>query len=107
MNMIVNRRQFERLEITERAVAVNDRGLQLGPVKQAGGGGMLVVAATPEALTLMPVGRRMRVTIVEPNLGTSNTMDVEVVYLRDDNRVGMEFVNLADDELDSLGTPVR
>lgn len=105
--MIVNRRQFERLEITERAVAVNDRGLQLGPVKQAGGGGMLVVAATPEALTLMPVGRRMRVTIVEPNLGTSNTMDVEVVYLRDDNRVGMEFVNLADDELDSLGTPVR
>ena len=96
---IVNRRQFERLEITEQAVAVNDRGLQLGPVKQAGGGGMLVIAATPEALALMPVGRRMRVTIVEPNLGTSNTMDVEVMYRRDDNRIGMQFVNITSDEL--------
>jgi hypothetical protein len=92
---ITNRRQFERLEITERAVAVNDEGLPLGPVKQAGGGGMLVIAANPEALTLMPIGRRMRVTIVEPNLGTSNTMDVEVLYLREDGRVGMQFVTIA------------
>jgi hypothetical protein len=98
---ITNRRQFERLEITERAVAVNDRGLQLGPVKQASGGGMLVVAATPEALALMPIGRRMRVTIVEPNLGTSNTLDVEVMYRRDENRVGMQFVTLAEEELES------
>jgi hypothetical protein len=98
---ITNRRQFERLAITERAVAVNDRGLQLGPVKQAGGGGMLVVAATPEALTLMPVGRRMRVTIVEPNLSISNTMDVEVMYRNADNHVGMQFVNIGDDEQDS------
>lgn len=98
---ITNRRQFERLEITERAVAVNDRGLQLGPVKQAGGGGMLVVAATPGALALMPVGRRMRVTIVEPNLGTSNTMDVEVMYCHEDNHVGMQFINIGDEELDS------
>jgi len=96
---ITNRRQFERLEITERAVAVNDRGLQLGPVTQAGGGGMLVAAATQEALALMPVGRRMRLTIVEPNLGTSNTMDVEVMYRQDDNRIGMQFVNIADTEL--------
>ena len=98
---ITNRRQFERLEITERAVAVNDRGSQLGPVKQAGGGGMLVIAANPEALTLMPVGRRMRVTIVEPELGVSNTMDVEVMYRQDDNRVGMQFVHITDDELRS------
>ena len=98
---ITNRRQFERLEITERAVAVNDRGSQLGPVKQAGGGGMLVIAANPEALTLMPVGRRMRVTIVEPELGISNTMDVEVMYRQDDNRVGMQFVHITDDELRS------
>jgi hypothetical protein len=98
---ITNRRQFERLAITERAVAVNDRGTQLGPVKQAGGGGMLVIAATPEALTLMPVGRRMRVTIVEPSLGISNTMDVEVMYRNDDNHVGMQFVNISDDELDA------
>ncbi len=96
---ITNKRQFERLELTERAIAVNDRGTQLGPVKQAGGGGMLVVAANPETLILMPVGKRMRVTIVEPDLGTSNTMDIEVMYWRPDNRVGMQFVNLSEDEL--------
>ncbi len=95
---ITNRRQFERLELTEHAVAINDRGVQLGPVKQAGGGGMLVVAAGPEALTLMPVGRRMRVNIIEPDLGTTNTMDVEVMYMRDDYRVGMQFITLADGE---------
>jgi hypothetical protein len=98
MMNITNRRQFERLEITERAVVLNDRGLQLGPVKQAGGGGMLVVAANAEALSLMPVGRRMRVTIVEPNLGTSNTMDVEVMYRQDDNSVGMQFVNIGNED---------
>jgi hypothetical protein len=96
---ITNRRQFERLELTERAVAVNDRGVRLGPVTQAGGGGMLVVAADASALVLLPVGKRMRVTIVEPDLGTSNTMDVEVIYHRHDNHVGMQFVHLSDAEL--------
>jgi len=96
---IVNRRQFERLELTERAIAKNDRDVRLGPVTQAGGGGMLVVAADADTLILMPVGKRMRVTIVEPDLGISNTMDVEVMYQRPDNHVGMQFVNLSDEEL--------
>jgi hypothetical protein len=96
---ITNRRQFERLRLTERAIAVNDRGVRLGPVTQAGGGGMLVVAADPDSMVLMPVGKRMRVTIVEPDLSTSNTMDVEVMYRRADDRVGMQFVNLTDEEL--------
>ncbi len=96
---ITNRRQFERLELTERAIAVSDRGIRLGPVTQAGGGGMLVVAADPSTLSLLPVGKRMRVTIVEPDLGTSNTMDVEVMYQRPDNHVGMQFVHLSDEEL--------
>lgn len=96
---ITNRRQFERLELTEKAIAVNDRGVRLGPVTQAGGGGMLVVAADANTLGLMPVGKRMRVTIVEPDLDASNTMDVEVMYQRPDNRVGMQFVTLTDAEL--------
>lgn len=96
---ITNRRQFERLELTERAIAVNDRGARLGPITQAGGGGMLVVAADPDTLGMMPVGKRMRVTIVEPDLGTSNTMDIEVMYHRADNHVGMQFVNLREEEL--------
>ncbi len=86
-----NRRQFERLEITEHAVAVNEKGLQLGPVTEASGGGMLVNASNPEALALMPVGRRMRVTVVEPNLGTSNSFDVEILYVHG-NDVGMKFI---------------
>ncbi len=96
---ITNRRQFERLEVTERAIAVDDRGVRLGPVTQTGGGGMLVVAADPTTLGLMSVGKRMRVTIVEPDLGTANTMDVEVMYQRPDNHVGMQFVNLREEEL--------
>ena len=64
-----------------------------------GGGGMLVVAADSNTLVLMPIGKRMRVTIVEPDLATSNTMDVEVMYQRPDNHVGMQFVHLSDDEL--------
>ncbi len=60
---------------------------------------MLVVAADSNSLTLMPVGKRMRVTIVEPDLSTSNTMDVEVMYRRPDDRVGMQFVTLSDEEL--------
>ncbi len=98
MTNITNRRQFERLEITERAVAINEHGLQLGSVRQAGGGGMLVIAANPEALSLMTVGRRMRLTIFEPDLGTSNTMDVEVMYRNPDNHVGMQFVTIPEAE---------
>ncbi len=89
-----NRRQFERLEITEHAVAVNEKGLQLGPVTEASGGGMLVTANNAEALALMPVGRKMRVTVVEPNLGTANTLDVEVLYIHG-NSVGMKFIQFA------------
>ncbi len=88
-----NRRKFVRLKLTEKAVAVNERGIQLGPVHEAGGGGMLVVAATDETLTLMPVGRKMRVTVVEPGLGTTNKLDVEILYVRDHN-VGMQFVSI-------------
>lgn len=93
---ITNRRQFERLEITERAIAINDHGARLGSVRQAGGGGMLVIAANPEALTLMPIGRRMRVTIMEPDSNISNTMDVQVMYRNPDNHVGMQFVTILD-----------
>ena len=60
---------------------------------------MLVVAADANSLGLMPVGKRMRVTIIEPDLGTSNTMDVEVMYQRPDNHVGMQFVTLREEDL--------
>lgn len=88
-----NRRKFERLVIPEHAVAIDENGRQLGRVKEAGGGGMLITADSGEILRELTVGRCLRVTIVEPQSGTATVMDVEVKYATDSG-VGMEFVNL-------------
>ncbi len=86
-----NRRQYQRIHMTEDAVAVDDTGLQLGRVLQASGGGMQVDAASHDALQRMRIGARLRVTIVEPGSGTTNTMDVEVRHIAG-TLVGMQFV---------------
>lgn len=90
--MVVENRQFLRLKVTEQAVAVNDRGLQLGKVTEVGAGGMMITAANQEALMLMPVGRRMRISVVEPGLKTTTPLNVEILYVRT-NDVGMKFTN--------------
>ena len=91
--MVTENRQFPRLKITEQAVAVNDRGLQLGKVKEVGAGGMMITAANQEALMLMPVGRKMRINVVEPGLKTTTPLNVEILYVRT-NDVGMKFTNI-------------
>ena len=88
-----NRRRFERLAIPEDAVAVDENGRQLGRVKEAGGGGMTVFTDNAGILSELPLGRQMRLTIVEPHTGTATVMDVEIKYVRTDC-VGMEFVTL-------------
>lgn len=92
MTTEANRRQFERLALTERAFAIDPEGRTLGPVKQVGGGGMLVCECR-DGLTGLQVGNQMRLTIVEPDLGTTNVMDVEVRYITG-NDVGMEFTTI-------------
>jgi hypothetical protein len=87
-----NRRQFERLALSERAIAVHSDGRTLGPVKQVGGGGMLVCECA-DGFDGLRVGDQMRLTIVEPDLGTTNVMDVEVRYITG-NDVGMEFTTI-------------
>lgn len=87
-----NRRRFERLAITEHAVAVDENGRQLGPVKQASGAGMLIIAESDDIVRDLPVGKCMRVTIIEPQSGTATAMDVEVKSVIGKG-VGMEFVN--------------
>lgn len=84
------RRQFPRVKITEHAVAVNDNGLQLGKVKEVGAGGMMITAASKEALMLMPVGRKMRINVIEPGSKTTTPLSVEILYVRD-NDVGVKF----------------
>ncbi|HWR37835.1 MAG TPA: PilZ domain-containing protein [Clostridia bacterium] len=88
-----DRRKFERLNLTEHAVAVDENGLQLGRVAQASGGGMLIYANSAQILAELPKGRRMRIHIVEPASGTTTMMDVEVLYVHD-AYVGMGFVTL-------------
>lgn len=93
--MSINRRQFDRLQISEAAYAVDETGRQLGKVSQASGGGMLIVtndAAGYVSETEAPaVGERLTVTIMEPHTQTSNVLHVVVRY-KDGANVGLEFV---------------
>ncbi len=85
------RRRFERHTIPGDAYAVDESGRELGKVVVAGGGGMAIGLAAGVAAKDFPVGRRLRITVVEPQTRTSHTLDVHVVY-QDGSEVGVEFV---------------
>ena len=86
-----NTRQFQRLALSEEAVAVDDRGVELGRVSNASGGGFRIFPASKAALSELKPGRRMRITIVEPKGQAKNTLDVEVRHMEGD-AVGLMFV---------------
>jgi len=90
--MTDNRRQFERLTLSEDAVAIDSDGQELGRVSQAGGGGFLIFPATPQAVKKLTVGNRLRITVLEPRNKVSNTLDVEVRY-QEGQALGVQFVN--------------
>jgi hypothetical protein len=85
------RRQFKRIDLSEDAYAVDGSGRELGKVRQAGGGGMLIEAATPAIAKSLHLGDRIAVTIMEPKSQTSNAIDVIVRY-KDGQQVGVEFI---------------
>jgi hypothetical protein len=93
--MSINRRQYDRLQLSEAAYAVDESGRQLGKVSQASGGGMLIIAKDAGGYTseaeAPEIGTRFTVTIMEPYTQTSNTVDVIVRY-KDGAKVGVEFV---------------
>jgi hypothetical protein len=91
MSTGIDRRQFKRLELSEDAYAVDGTGRELGKVRQAGGGGMLIDAATPAIAKSMNPGDRVAVTIMEPKSQTSHSIDVVVRY-KDGQQVGVEFI---------------
>lgn len=86
-----NRRRFERLSISEDALALDAAGQQLGRISQVSGGGFLIYPASAVALQQLPVGRRLTVTVVEPGSKSRNSVDVEVLYHKE-SAVGVSFV---------------
>ena len=88
--MISNRRQFERLEIPEEAVAIDESGCKLGRVSRVGGGGMTIALGGDHAHTFAP-GARLRV-VVEETSGIRHTLPVEVKYCHDGD-LGVEFIS--------------
>ena len=89
--MSLTRRQFERLKLSEDAVALHSSGTNLGKVSSAGGGGFLIYPTSPEAAGLLLPGKRLTITVHEPKQNVSSTVDVEVRY-REGQAVGVEFV---------------
>jgi len=89
--MSKERRQFPRLDLSEDAYAVDDSGQTLGRVRIVGGGGMQISAASNLVAEQLPVGRRLRIQIIEPSSQGSHTLDI-VVRSRRERSVGVEFV---------------
>ena len=87
-----HQRQFERLSISDDAYALDVNGRKLGRVSQAGGGGMLITTASPDAAQALPLGERMTVTVMEPKTQIANRIDAVVRY-HDGPRVGLEFIS--------------
>jgi len=89
MTQYSDRRQFERLALSDDAVVLDESGRRLGLVSEASGGGMLVRLEVPPAE--FEIGQRLRVTILEPALNIRHTIDVQVRYRQGDS-LGVEFV---------------
>jgi hypothetical protein len=92
MAMDSNRRQYERLDISAEAIALDESGHRLGLVAQAGGGGMSITLDAGVSSHLFTCGKRLRITILEPARQIRHTLAVEVRYVTD-NVVGTKFVN--------------
>ncbi|MCU1310794.1 MAG: hypothetical protein JWO20_1919 [Candidatus Angelobacter sp.] len=87
----IDRRTFQRIPLTDDAIAVDDTGRELGKVSQASGGGMTIHPPNREVADSLSLGQRLQVTVMEPGTQTSNTIDVVVRY-HDGEKIGFEFV---------------
>jgi hypothetical protein len=86
------RRAFARFPISEHAVAMDDKGATLGRVSTAGGGGMTIHAADAAVAERLEPGRKLQITVVEPENKVSNTVNVEVRY-RQGSEIGVQFIS--------------
>jgi hypothetical protein len=86
-----DRRRFERLELGDDAIAVDETGRELGKVMQASGGGMMVKPKSSEVAASLAQGQRVQVTVMEPGSQTRHTIDMVVRYASAE-KIGLEFV---------------
>lgn len=89
-------RKFPRLEISEEARVQDESGRELGTVSEVSGNGMGLLTSSLAIAQTLELGRRMRITIVEPGSRATNVAEV-VVRFRDGKKVGMEFVETTAD----------
>jgi hypothetical protein len=87
----IDRRQFQRLELSDDAIAVDKSGRELGKVTQASGGGMMVVPKSAEIAKSLTQGERVQITVMEPGSQTRHTIDMVVRYSSVE-KIGLEFV---------------
>ena len=86
-----DRRRFERLHLSEDAIAVDKSGRELGKVTQASGGGMMVKPKSAEIAKSITQGERLEITVMEPGSQTRHTIDMVVRYSSPE-QIGLEFV---------------
>ena len=103
--MSINRRQFERLKLSEDAIALHPSGTKLGKVSSAGGGGFLIYPTSPEASVLLTPGKRLTITVHEPApiLGNNPGENPIARALR---RAWKNFISLVAGVIASLGVVI-
>lgn len=91
--MAHERRRYPRLHLSEKAVAHDTAsGRRLGRVSEASGGGMMLeISGEGISPTEFPVGRQLKLTIVEPGTASDITIDVVIRYCTG-TKVGAQFV---------------
>ena len=87
----LDRRQFQRLTLSDDAIAVDKDGRELGKVTQASGGGMMVIPKSADISKSRAQGERLQITVREPGSQTQHTMDMVVRYCSP-QKIGLEFV---------------
>ncbi len=87
----INRRQFERLMLSDDVIAIDETGRELGKVSETSGGGMMISVHSQEVVNSLPIGKKLQVTVKEPQSKTSNTIDI-IVRHHEGAKIGVEFV---------------
>lgn len=86
---MTDNRKYERLPV-EGAIVLDEAGRELGTVTVAGGGGFGIRLDTMMRLEPWPVGKRMRLTVVEVDTGARHDISIEIRYVHE-GTLGVQF----------------